>query len=379
MGVGDSRELKIYQNEKVGALSIDLNKEFFFPGENLNGNIWIKLLQDLDVYGCELKLQMQEKWNIKQDKTEICESNFQLISNESVSLQNHLVQKGDSFILPKGEYNIPFNLKIMDFLLPSFEFAGNLHDSMNLRYVIYCCVLSQRGEKFCLSNLNYVMIRAPPKELNSCLTYTSCLNVRSWFFFQQGTFTLNVSYPMSNYKYGERIFLTCNLDNTRSKLKVLHVKTCLIQKIHFKNLSNTFTCYENELESKKIKVNCIPGTQLNFTTEIIVKNSKLNKNMYKFDLIPTWQMMKNSEEIFKFQPSISSSLITCEYFAKVSVHFDAVVTYSQRPRVFLPISLTHQVNEQLTNMNNDSNQLKYTDTIPVNSIYEDINATYPII
>ena len=42
-------------------------------------------------------------------------------------------------------------------------------------------------------------------------------------------------------------------------------------------------------------------------------------------------------------PSVDSLTIKCEYSIKVSVYFNSYVTYSYRPRVILPLSVTHQL------------------------------------
>ena len=53
-------------------------------------------------------------------------------------------------------------------------------------------------------------------------------------------------------------------------------------------------------------------------------------------------------------PSIESKLIKCDYRIQVSLYFDNFVTSGYRPRVKLPIIISHFFDEENNNINNNN-------------------------
>jgi hypothetical protein len=343
------------QNPKIGGMTIDLPKALYFPGEELKGNIWLKTSQDLEVYCLELKLQMQENWSFTPERETITESNNQILIDLSIDINNSLKHSDDLTILPKGEYTFPFTFIIPDYLSPSFEFIGMNQDYIHIRYMFYTCLLSNQGEKYCLSNINYLILRSLPKLLSSSLTYSSCIDVHSWILFPQGTTVLNVSYDKNTFSFDEYLKIKCHVDNSRCKLNIKHLKITLTQKIIFKDINgngNGRNYYGNEFQAVKLNINCKAGQIVeDLIIQLPLDNTKINTHLYQQknlnsnskQKIPYYYMIKNHKEIFKFQPSVNSTLITCEYEIKVSLHYDSVVNYANRPRVFMPFSLTHKI------------------------------------
>jgi len=280
MGASGNKQLKIYNNKEIGQLSVDLNKPDYYPGDVLLGNIWINTNKDIEVYGLEVKLQINERWWYKIDKHEKKVENILNLKEISVDIQNSLEIFGEKYILKKGIYNFPFQLNIPEHMQACFEFIG-IQSFVHIRYIAYACLLSQKGDKYCLSNLNYVILKTIPYSLDSPLTYSSCVNVHSWLVFEKGTCIMNVSYPKNNYQFGEKVSLKCSIDNSRCKLKLDYVKFSFIQKINYLNQEEKpERKYENELCYKKVdlsgmSINIIDDLQVDI---LIDENGKINKN-----------------------------------------------------------------------------------------------------
>jgi hypothetical protein len=371
-----NKELKIFNNKSVGGLVIDIGNKPYYPGETIIGNVWVECLKEIEVYGLELKVQMQEGWFFSAGKNSYEEKNIQNLMEMSVNINDSLKFEKEKYYLKPGKYNFPFTLTVPDFINPSFEYIGYA-SNIHLRYVIYSCLLATKGEKYSLSNINYIIVNAPPKSLDSGLNFSSCVNVHSWLFFEKGTTMLKVAYPNNNYSFGKPIELKIVVDNSRGKLNVNQIKICLYQKISLKNIYRDYTTYENKLIEKIIPLE-IPAGKTEVTTQHIpIEYKSLILRYYTSDTSsPYMHLFKDHLDIFKFQPSIESSLFRCEYHIKVSLAFDSIVSYSYRPRVILPLSITHKINlgEISDNSNSkNSNNIESKNIIPSTNINVNMN------
>ena len=119
--LSNKKELKIFHNKKVGGLTIDLSKPFYYPGEEVKGVILVIALRDIEVYGLDLKFIIIEDWQYKPNKTKYKVQNDKTLVKLSIDIEDKLIILGDIHILPKGSYKFPFNYKIPEFLNSSFK------------------------------------------------------------------------------------------------------------------------------------------------------------------------------------------------------------------------------------------------------------------
>jgi hypothetical protein len=362
MGSDSSKRFKLHNNKSVGNLSILLDEEYYFPSQPLKGTVLIEALQDITVYGLDLKFFMNEFWTFEKDKSNDSRCNEQILQELSINIMDKLKIEGKSGenYLPKGHYNFAFSFRLPDSLNPSFEFRGSSLTQIQLRYAVYCCLIATKGEKYCLSSLNYVIIRSLPKTLNSSLNISSLKNVHSWMFFNQGVTILSASYLKNNYKVADPIELKIIIDNTRGKLKVSSVKLRVMQKISFMETQTAHNSYENVIFEKINGMDVEAGQSKEVSQFAQVIYEKMNCEIYKSH-VPYENSANNQWSIMKFQPSIETNYIKCEYFIKISVYFDSFVSYDYRPRISMPLWISHKVDEDIKMTNpmfapNDQNK-----------------------
>ena len=88
-------------------------------------------------------------------------------------------------------------------------------------------------------------------------------------------------------------------------------------------------------------INVQSGAVGNYNYSIPLTDSQLNEYNYYEVFNPYKNVNLNI-----MMPSVNSTLIKCDYFIKVTGYFSSMVSYSYRPRVVLPLSLTHQVESE---------------------------------
>jgi hypothetical protein len=359
MGSDTSKRFKLHDNKSVGNLSISLTEEFYYPNQEVKGTVCIDAFQDILVYGLDLKFFLNEFWKFEQNNSNQTRCNEEIKIEFSINIINTLKpsSNGEESYLPKGFYNLPFSFKLPESLQPSFEFRGN-SSQIQLRYAIYCCLMATKGEKYCLSNLNYLIIRSPPKALTTPLNISNMTNVHSWIFFNKGLTILAVSYPKNNYKFAEPIELRINICNSRGKLNVEKVKIRVIQKITFRDQKQDHNSYENNIQEKIIPIGVEAGKSNEFSQFVLVSYDKMNSELYQSS-IPYSQFVNNTMNILKFQPSIETDLIKCEYSIKISLYFDSFVSYDYRPRITMPLWISHKtMDEGLKYENNNFSNIE---------------------
>jgi hypothetical protein len=98
-------------------------------------------------------------------------------------------------------------------------------------------------------------------------TVSSCVNVKSWFVFEQGTTILNLSYPQNNNIFYNTVNLAGTIDNTRGKLKVTRVKVKFEKKIVIKKLDSSGVKHDFKyiLKHQYVEVVCFFGDEVPFS------------------------------------------------------------------------------------------------------------------
>lgn len=319
-------------------LRIALEKEMTFQDEPIKGEIWLEPTQPVILSDIIIRLKLQEGWvyNETSDKV-ISEINGVILSEKALNIGKILNIPTNLISLSAGKFHFPFSISPPGPIQPSFE-----HPFPNRRgYVRYSLQAETISQYFKTIGENAVIIKSRPLVLNSPLLFSSCVNVHNWGFFQKGTTILNASYPTNNYKIGDAIPLTINVDNSRGMLDVVQLKIVLIRK-------TTFTKINQPEKYSFEKIIC--NQDYNFLVPSRTRNSyncaiKLRDNDLSFNYNGVYNPYPYLNDCNTLMPSVDSLTIKCEYSIKVSTYFNSYVTYSYRPRVVLPLSVTHQLIE----------------------------------
>ena len=349
-------------NKNTKILIIETNKEYYFKGEIIEGNIILNCISNLTLNEISIALYSKENWIIQETSTiKYGEKNNQLLSKFDIGLNKILNNNKDINVLVPGRYIFPFQIQLPNYLQPSFEYPIP-NRAAYLRYLLESEIISNdiktKSNIYILIKGSFILLRTPK-------IFSSVTNVHKWGMFDGGSTILKVSYKKNNFTIDEMIPLNIDIDNTRGKLKVKESKIRIIRTIQFsKPDKSSIEKYplEKTIYSKVFWSEVFPNSKRSFLfqTEII------DKDLIDFNFFGENNPYSKIKDINILLPSIEGRIIKCDYRIQVSLYFDSFVTSGYRPRVCLPISIIHQFQEEDNNLSNIQNE---------NSLNVNINTT----
>ena len=180
-----------------------------------------------------------------------------------------------------------------------------------------------------------------------------------------GTTILKVSYEKGNYQINTLVPLNIDIDNTRGKLKVKECKIRVLRTIEFlKSKGPEKYPMEKTINSKVFKSGVLPYNKKNFLFQIQL----IDNDLVDFKYIKEDKPYPYINDLNILLPTIDSKIIKCDYRIQVSLYFDNFVTSGYRPRVKLPIIISHFIGEKNNNFNKNNNQHNLIESN--NHIYE---------
>jgi len=374
-------------NSKANLMRIETDKEYYFKGETIEGNVILDVLFNINLSEITISFYMNENWLIQETSTvKYGEKNNELLSKFDLEINKILNDNNEIKTLSPGRYVFPFKIELPKYLQPSFEYPIPNREAY-LRYSLESEIIS--NDIKLKSKLN-ILIKSNTKLLNQSKIYSSVANVHKWGMFDGGTTVLKVSMNKNNYKIDELAQLNVEIDNNRGKLKVEKCKIRAIRSITFKRLnqeSKEEYPLEKTINSEVFFSQVEPYSKRSFLFQIGLKdNDFLDLNQR----IP----YKNINDINILLPSMEGRIIMCEYKIQVSLYFSSFVTSGYRPRVCLPISISHLSQEEASFLSqsnlqneiviqNNNNNMCYSSLLydnnylgnnnMINSSIEDIN------
>ena len=343
-------------------IKIELNKEFYLPGDTIEGNIIFDNTKNIKVNDITLFLYQKESWFI-QETAEIKygEKNNQLLCKFLIDIKEYL---NNNMVLIPGKYIFPFKIKLPNGLQPSFEYPYPNRYSY-LRYSLICESNPNLPE---LKHQKFILIKSISDNILPKNIFSSIVNVHKWGFLDGGTTILKASYEKGNYQINNLVPLNIDVDNTRGKLKVKECKIRVMRTIEFKKSEGPERYpLEKTINSKVFSSEVLPYNKKNFLFQIQI----IDNDLLDFKYIKEEKPYPYINDLNPLLPSIESKLIKCEYRIQVSLYFDNFVTSGYRPRVKLPIIISHFFDEENININNNNpkNYLIESNNID-NHIYE---------
>ena len=334
-------------NPNSDLIKIELDKEFYLPGETIQGSIMINCIENIRLNTISISLLHKECWFV-QETTEVKygEKYNQSITQFNIDIKNYI--KDFNEILVSGNYVFPFKIDLPHDLEPCFEYPYPNRYAY-LRYLFQCELLPKEIN---IKSQKYILIKSASNKIPSQKFFSSIINVHKWGFFDGGTTMLKASYDKINYKINDVIPINIDIDNSRGKLKVKNCKIRIIRTIQFNKLRGPEkyplekTIYSNQFNSE-----VLPFNKGQFLFQIQLKDDDLINLEYLIEENP----YPKNRDINLLVPSIDSKILKCFYRIQVSLYFDSFVTSGYRPRVKLPIFVTHFIDEENNNIINNIN------------------------
>lgn len=356
-------------------LSITFRKTSFFPDEYIDGYIQLIPTTQTIMNDIVLSLYLLENW-IQIASAPTGEANRELLLTMYLNIKKQLNIYTELVNLSPGTFNFPFKFKVPKKINPCFEYPTSSKKAY-IRYSLDAKIISPYIQG---STSTYILFKSRPKinNQNNNLAFSSSVDIYKWNMLSEGKTTLNVKLvnDNNNIKYGDSIKLKVDIDNTNGKLATSEVKVVLIRKIDFINKKDKKIkdSISNDCVEKIFKAVVAPTKTENF--DFIIELKDMDKSL--FDLKNENLPYTNIKDISFFLPSVKSLILDCEYTLRATLYFNSFVGYKYRPRVLIPINISHQSNMEYQNSLNYFNQVvdnnninNYKNTNNINNINND--------
>ena len=335
-------------------ITIILDNREFHPGQIIKGNI--ELVPDSQVYinDIELCFFYIEEWNYSKSETKKDKGNYkQCISLIDVGVNKFLPGDDNNLIrLDPIMHLFPFELKLPNFLFPSFEYPKHDYKAF-LRYTLLAQVKSPNYQ---LMTSIPIFILSSSKKENQGFSEENTFNIKKWGMFGKGSTKIKASLPMKYFKFSDNVPVNVEIDNTLGKMKVKLVKINLVRKMILKDNSNDFKVkysHNDKVMKKVFKVEVRSGAKENFDLKLPLSQIPHNEFSF-FDNVNLYNWTRSYSE---FIPSIESTILNCQYMIKVTVYFDSFLKKGDRPRIFLPIYIVNKLDIIAINNNINNNMI----------------------
>ena len=343
----------IILNSNSDLIRFETRKEFYLNGEIIEGNIIFDNIKNIKVSDISICLYQKESWFIQETaEVKYGEKYNQLISKYDIKMNEFL---NNNKILVPGKYIFPFKIQLPNDLEPSFEYPYPNRYSY-LRYILQCEFLPNFPE---LKHQKAILIKSISHNILLQQVFSSIVNVHKWGFFDSGTTILKVSYEKSIYQINNIVPLNIEIDNTRGKLKVKNCKIRVIRTIEFSKLDGPEKYpLEKTIYSREYLAEVLPFDKRNFLFQILL----IDNDLIDFKYIKEENPYPGINNINILLPTMNSKILKCDYRIQVSLYFDNFVTSGYRPRVKLPIIISHFIEEE-------NWEIKRNDNISYNNNY----------
>ena len=103
---------------------------------------------------------------------------------------------------------------------------------------------------------------------------------------------------------------------------------------------------EKTIYSKNFWSEVLPNSKRSFLFQTELKD----KDLIDFNYVGKSNPYPLIKDLNLLLPTLESSIIKCDYEIQVSLYFDSFVTSGYRPRISLPIIITHLFQEEHSNL-----------------------------
>src|SRR3990167_2773431 len=249
-----------------GQIYIQLDKGSYSPGQQVNGTIFLNLMNNLPgaqevVLGisgmeatqlherCESSTTETDNDGNTTTKTEV----YYVTHTDQNSFFNHRfpVYTFSTPFIPMGQYSFPVSFILPSVLPSTFNYTfqnGGGANFAKVNYVMTAQITSSqvKANVLCTQNLvinqEQVLSTGTQKKTNS-------LNVQSCCCVDKGTTHMTTYFEKNDYVPGETAFMICEVDNSACSAPVLHIKGHFKQRIKIlaKRYQNTVTLQHQQV------------------------------------------------------------------------------------------------------------------------------------
>ena len=314
-----------------------MEKNEYSPEERLMGTISLSIKNGINIQDIQISLLFEENW--EHGESSKSQTNTQTVYTSNIGLKEIMGQNSNNIFLKPDDYFFPFEFKLPEYLLPSFEYPNSKYHA-HLRYSLVAKAIAQSS--LLLSKTIYILIKSIPRFEELSIKCTKNQKVNKWGLFGKGSTDFNVYCPSKNVKISETIPISLDIDNSKGKLNITKCIIKMYRKIIFKDKEN-FT----EKHSKEFKIYTKNIDLFIKTKEKNTINTEINLNE-----ITNKDFMDNPKKDIPYSfeydlkdlvSTIEANIISCSYYLKFTLYYSSFVKKSDRPRIILPINIVNKI------------------------------------
>ena len=311
-------------------LTIQFKKESYYEGQVCEGVIIFEPKQRIAIQDILIKFHYSEYIvYVIDEKDTVTELNSNVFFEKPIGAANYLNMNGQGGMisLNPGSYKFPFQFTLPNNIPPSFEYPIR-NKRASLRYTFSATVLSPYVKTLTES---YIWIKQRPISVPDTIKHENYVNVKNVGIITRGKDECGVQVKEVKISLKRTVTFIKGGQQFQHRTAVLRKKyPCVCNK----NSRNSFHYDDIQIRDNEFK------------------DADFNRALNPYPFI---------DDLNLLMPNMRSKLIKCEYSLKATSYFDLSVFGKSRPRVEMPIYITHQLQKEFeyeknTNQNNGQGQ-----------------------
>jgi hypothetical protein len=323
-------------------ITIQLKKESYYEGQVVEGVIIFEPKQNVTFSDILIKFHQSEYFvYIVDEKNTITELNSKTFFEKAIGAANYLNMgggPGNMISLNPGTYKFPFQFTLPNNIPPSFEYPFR-NRRASLRYTFTAELLSPYAKTLTES---YIWIKARPINIPDQIKHENYVTVKNVGILSRGKSGVAIFTMANNYRINDMIPFTIDIYNEECGVQVKEVKISIKRTVTFVKAGKQYQ-HRTAILRKRYPCVCPKNTKTSFHYDDL----QLRDNEFKdSDFNPALNPYPFIDDLNLLMPNMRSSLIKCEYSLKATSYFDLSVLGKDRPRVEMPIYITHQLQKE---------------------------------
>ena len=322
-------------------LTVQFKKESYYEGQVVEGVIIFEPKQRVAINDILIKFHQSEYFvYVIDDKETISELNSKVFFEKPIGAANYLNMggQGGMISLNPGSYKFPFQFTLPNNIPPSFEYPFK-NRRASLRYTFTAVVVSPYLQTLTES---YMWIKARPLNIPDQIKHENYVTVKNVGIVSRGKSGIAIFTMANNYRINDMLPFTVDIYNEECGVQVKEVKISLKRTVTFVKAGKQYQ-HRVAILRKKYPCLCYKNSRNSYhyddiqIRDGIFKDADFNRALNPYPFI---------DDLNLLMPNMRSNLIKCEYSLKATSYFDLSVLGKNRPRVEMPIYITHQLQKE---------------------------------
>ena len=335
-------------------LTIQFNKESYYEGQTVEGTIILEPKQNLVMNDILIKFKQSEYFvYVVDENNTISDINSQCFFEKRINAGEYMNMGSQMISLTPGSYKFPFQFTLPKDIPPSFEYPFR-NRRASLRYTFSAELLSPYVKSL---SETYIWIKARPINIPSAIKHENYVKVKNVGILSRGQSGVALFTMANNFRINDMLPFTVDIYNEECAIRVTGVKISIKRIVTFMKGGKEYQ-KRTAILRKRYPCICEKNSKNSFHYDDIqirdndLKDIDFNKSLNPYPFI---------DDVNLLMPNIKTNLIKCEYSLKATSYFDYSVLEKNRPRVEMPIYVTHQLQreyeyEKDTNQKNGQGQ-----------------------